>query len=43
VQAEARRAIADTGGLGLLLAPGCSVPPRVREINLMAIGESVAA
>jgi len=43
VQAEARRAIADTGGLGLLLAPGCSVPPRVREINLMAIGEAVAA
>jgi uroporphyrinogen decarboxylase len=43
VQAEARRAIADTGGIGLLLAPGCSVPPRVREINLMAIGEALAA
>src|SRR5712692_9583993 len=43
VQAEARRAIADTGGRGLLLAPGCSVPPRVRDINLVAIGEAVAA
>jgi uroporphyrinogen decarboxylase len=43
VQAEARRAIADTGGRGLLLAPGCSVPPRVRDINLAAIGEAVAA
>jgi len=43
VQSEAKRAIADTGGRGLLLAPGCSVPPRVREINLMAIGEAVAA
>jgi uroporphyrinogen decarboxylase len=43
VQAEAKRAIADTGGRGLLLAPGCSVPPRVREINLAAIGQAVAA
>jgi uroporphyrinogen decarboxylase len=43
VQSEAKRAIADTGGRGLLLAPGCSVPPRVREVNLMAIGEAVAA
>lgn len=43
VQSEAKRAIADTGGRGLLLAPGCSVPPRAREINLMAIGEAVAA
>jgi uroporphyrinogen decarboxylase len=43
VQAEARRAIADTGGRGLLLAPGCSVPPRVRDINLAAIAEAVAA
>jgi uroporphyrinogen decarboxylase len=43
VQAEARRAIAETGGRGLLLAPGCSVPPRASEINLAAIGEAVAA
>jgi uroporphyrinogen decarboxylase len=43
VHAEAKRAIADTGGRGLLLAPGCSVPPRVRDINLVAIGEAVAA
>ncbi len=43
VEAEAKRAIADTGGRGLLLAPGCSVPPRVRDINLAAIGTTVAA
>jgi uroporphyrinogen decarboxylase len=43
VQAEAKRAIADTGGRGLLLAPGCSVPPRVRDVNLVAIREAVAA
>jgi uroporphyrinogen decarboxylase len=43
VQAEAKRAIADTGGRGLLLAPGCSVPPRVRDISLVAIREAVAA
>jgi uroporphyrinogen decarboxylase len=43
VEAEAKRAIADTGGRGLLLAPGCSVPPRVRDINLAAMGAAVAA
>ncbi len=43
VQAEARRAVAETGGRGLLLAPGCSVPPRVRDINLAAIGTAMAA
>ena len=42
VEAEARRAIADTGGRGLLLAPGCSVPPRARDINLAAMGAAVA-
>ena len=43
VEAEARRAVAATGGRGLLLAPGCSVPPRVRDINLAAMAAAVAA
>jgi uroporphyrinogen decarboxylase len=43
VEAEARRAVAETGGLGLLLAPGCSVPPRARDINLAAMVSAVAA
>ena len=37
VRAEADRAVEETGGRGLLLAPGCSVPPRVRDVNLEAI------
>lgn len=43
VEAEARQAVAETGGRGLLLAPGCSVPPRARDINLAAMGAAVAA
>ena len=43
VESEARRAVAETGGRGLLLAPGCSVPPRARDINLAAIVSAVAA
>jgi uroporphyrinogen decarboxylase len=43
VEAEARRAIALTGGRGLLLAPGCSVPTRARDINLAAMASAVAA
>jgi uroporphyrinogen decarboxylase len=43
VEAEARRAVAVTGGLGLLLAPGCSVPTRARDMNLAAIVSAVAA
>jgi uroporphyrinogen decarboxylase len=43
VETEARRAVAETGGRGLLLAPGCSVPPRARDINLAAIVSAVAA
>jgi uroporphyrinogen decarboxylase len=42
VEAEARRAVAETGGRGLLLAPGCSVPPRARDVNLAAMVSSVA-
>jgi uroporphyrinogen decarboxylase len=43
IEEEARRAIEQTGGHGLLLAPGCSVPPRVRDANLAAMAEVVAA
>jgi uroporphyrinogen decarboxylase len=43
IEDEARRAIDDTQGRGLLLAPGCSVPPRVRDANLEAVVSTVAA
>ncbi len=43
IAAEARAAVKETAGRGLLLAPGCSVPPRVREVNLSAITSAVAA
>ncbi|HUY74291.1 MAG TPA: uroporphyrinogen decarboxylase family protein [Candidatus Dormibacteraeota bacterium] len=43
VEAEARRAVAETGGRGLVLAPGCSVPPRAKDINLAAMVTAVAA
>jgi uroporphyrinogen decarboxylase len=43
VEAEARRAVAETGGRGLLLAPGCSVPTRARDVNLAAMAGAVAA
>ncbi|MEP6753412.1 MAG: uroporphyrinogen decarboxylase family protein [Candidatus Dormiibacterota bacterium] len=43
VEAEARAAIAEVGGRGLLLAPGCSVPPRARDANLAAMASAVAA
>jgi uroporphyrinogen decarboxylase len=43
VAAEARRAVAETGGRGLLLAPGCSVPTRANDINLAAMVTAIAA
>jgi uroporphyrinogen decarboxylase len=43
VEAEARRAVAETGGRGLLLAPGCSVPTRAKDINLAAMVGAIAA
>jgi uroporphyrinogen decarboxylase len=43
VESEAKSAIAETGGRGLLLAPGCSVPPRARDVNLAAMVSAVAA
>ncbi len=42
IEAEARAAVSETGGRGLLLAPGCSVPPRVREEHLAAMAWAVA-
>jgi uroporphyrinogen decarboxylase len=38
---QGRAAVASTDGAGLILAPGCSVPPRVPEENLRAIMRSV--
>src|SRR5437899_9032961 len=43
IAAEARAAVKETAGRGLLLAPGCSVPPRVREVNLEAMASAIAA
>jgi uroporphyrinogen decarboxylase len=43
VVAEARRAVAETGGRGLLLAPGCSVPPHAKDVNLAAMVSAIAA
>lgn len=37
IEEQVRHAIADTGGRGLLIAPGCSVPPRARSENLAAM------
>ena len=43
VETEARKAVEETGGKGLLLAPGCSVPPRARDVNLAAMVSAIAA
>jgi uroporphyrinogen decarboxylase len=40
---EAKEAVAQTGGRGLLLAPGCSVPPMARKANLAAMMQALAA
>jgi uroporphyrinogen decarboxylase len=40
---QVRAAVAATGGRGLLIAPGCSVPPRAPDANLRAMMEAVAA
>jgi uroporphyrinogen decarboxylase len=36
VAAEVRQAIAETGGRRVLVAPGCSIPPRTPAENLAA-------
>jgi uroporphyrinogen decarboxylase len=43
IEDEARHAVVELDGRGLLLAPGCSVSPRVRETNLAAMITAVAA
>lgn len=43
IEAEARRVVEEAGPRGLLVAPGCSVPPRVRDANLAVIVPAVAA
>jgi uroporphyrinogen decarboxylase len=43
IEEEVRAAIEDTGGRGVLIAPGCSVPPRVRDANLAAVMSAAAA
>jgi uroporphyrinogen decarboxylase len=40
---QGRAAIESTTGVGLVVAPGCSVPPDAPEENLRAIGRSVGA
>lgn len=43
IQAQVHEAVASTGGRGLLLAPGCSVPPRAPDVNLRTMMEAAAA
>jgi uroporphyrinogen decarboxylase len=44
IAAQVRQAIASTpGGRGLLLAPGCSVPPQAPDVNLRTMMEAAAA
>lgn len=43
IEQQVRDAIAQTHGRRLLLAPGCSVPPRAREANLALLARAVAA
>jgi uroporphyrinogen decarboxylase len=44
IVAQARDAVAATGGgLGLLLAPGCSVPPQAPDANLRTMMAAVAS
>lgn len=44
IEAQVRDALAATGGgRGLLLAPGCSVPPQAPDVNLKTMMEAAAA
>lgn len=43
IERQVREAIASTGGRGLLLAPGCSVPPRAPDVNLRTMMQAAAA
>jgi uroporphyrinogen decarboxylase len=39
--AETRDAIAQTGGIGVIIGPGCVVPPNAPDANLSAVVEAV--
>ena len=43
IEAQVHEAVASTGGRGLLLAPGCSVPPRASDVNLRTMMQAAAA
>jgi uroporphyrinogen decarboxylase len=43
ITVQVAQAIASTKGRGLLLAPGCSVPPQAPDANLRAMMEAAAA
>jgi len=43
IERQVREAIASTGGRGLLLAPGCAVPPRASDVNLLTMMRAAAA
>ncbi len=43
IAGQVREAIAATAGRGLLLAPGCSVPPQAPDANLRTMMEAAAA
>jgi len=43
IERQVREAIGSTGGRGLLLAPGCSVPPRAPDVNLRTMMQAAAA
>jgi uroporphyrinogen decarboxylase len=43
IERQVKAAISSTGGRGLLIAPGCSVPPRAPEANLGLMMKAAAA
>ena len=43
VERQARAATQDTAGVGVIVAPGCSVAPRAPEANLRALAAGVGA
>jgi uroporphyrinogen decarboxylase len=43
IERQVRAAVSSTGGRGLLIAPGCSVPPRAPEANLRLMMKAAAA
>jgi uroporphyrinogen decarboxylase len=43
VRSEVRSAVAETGGKGVFVAPGCSARPGTRPANLEALVEAVRA